>query len=680
MSVLRDLLASDGLFCVDYRTGSPTDRVGAIVPTVEGTPLLRPGAGLRTTATAAAPNCRLRYGVGIGDLPDLTQPRSWLIMGQVLWTSWVGFVITKMAAKGWDLLLTPSAAGMRIVDAWSAGNYMELSVAGSYRPSRQLVCVTYDGSRQGTGLLGYMLGGQMGIAGAGSIAAAGVTSGSNLDIGHQGSASGVTDVGLFAMFTRVLAPSEISALFLELDREIPGLLDAPKRKFSFPYPTLTPAQAAAQGLVLDTDFVRRSDGKVRNLAPTAYSGTVVGAPVPSQGGEGMVFNGSTDAVSMGDVTQINGARYLTYSFVIRLPSTGVVSGGTIHGKTSLATGARTQTQVIGPSPGPHALQYYEISPAVGAHQRVSNSAVLYAGMDQHVVIVRDGDGTTDSDKIKMYVDGTLVPATSYAFPFGATTDPSLAGFPLDIGREFTAVNPLAATVRSLRVRSTALTAAEVRAEYLQWAKRLLLDGRLRSDGSCPVSLTNLNVRSIQVPGTIWQGVQTTPTTLGVVEDAGTGERYLNMSARIGVPQGQAFGSWAWEWQVSNLATFMPVASNPVAYATPPQNGYVIYQDGGGIQFGRSDNGVFANFANVVGAYNNRRLRFWLSRTSAGQFDLWLKDGVNAWILLASANDLTYVTSTWMIATGTGTARLYDVLHVQGAMTPAEATQLGLIEG
>lgn len=680
---LDRLLKSNGLFCVDLRTGTTKDVVGNLTPTIVGSPIMTQGQGMYVPTWSGAGQF-VHYGNN-HNLSDATQPRTWVTRITDFNVPHAAYVtpISKVGSgAGWTFNINGGGfPQFKIIDASAASLDVWTQVTMIAGKSATLV-VTYMGSLTGAGLKIYVDGVEKTVGTSGTIANT-VSNSIDLRVGGYPVStfqSVPSKTELVAILNRVLTPLEIAQISEEIRLETsPGLLDSPKRNYFFPYKTLSPAQATTQGLVLDTDFVRSSDGKVRNFAPTANTGTVVGTPVPANNGEGMTFSGTASAVSMGDFAALNGAKNLTFSFTIRLPSTGVVTNGAIFGKTSLISGGRFIVQVTSNSPGPHRLQYYEIKTTVGASQLISTLTVLYPGVDHHITIVRDGDGATDTDKVKMYVDGSQVAATSAAGPFQTTTDPSLSGYPLDIGREFAGNNPLAMTIRNLRIRTVSLTAAQIRAEYLEKAKELITDGRLYENGATPLTLAKITEINAKIPGTIWQGKNQPYLGIDVINS--NNKRWMyNVSAgyhsRVWANDHSAFGSWYFECQWENVLRVIIGALNPLEDGGTDL-GYKVDMSGNQIRLITPSGGTLLTSAGS----QNTMYRYWVSRTSTSVWSLWAKGGAfTNWTLLGTATDATQTTGNFAAVTMYGaTIHFGDFLHFAGAMTPAEAIGLGLID-
>lgn len=678
---LDRLLKSNGLFCVDYRTGSPRDIVGNLTPTVVGSPVMTQGQGV------FVPDETIPHYVSYGNkhnLSDLTAPRSWVVG-----------INSPRIAGAWDFLCKVDGSGAsgwfistNSTNWWCGINTASSSIAVGTNPGPdnvrdQYAVVTYSGSKAGSGFRLHLENGTS-YVGSGVLPESNCNNAASLTI--AGSAVTVWNkasraVRLAAMFNRVITPQEAVTLMAELRRETPpGLLDAPKRHFSFPHRTLTPAQAAAQGLVLDTDFVRRSDGKVRNLAPTAYAGTLVGNPVPWT--EGMVFDGVDDLLNFGDVTELNGASKVVVDWSMLAMETSITSGDVVWGKNVVAN-QRFNVEFANPTPSSSLFIRVE----GGSPANATTPAGTFGSKRwTRFTLAFDGTQATNAERLRLFVEGAQV-ALTFAGSIPAALSNSVGSSFVLANDGLGSANKSNIAVRSLRIRAgVALTAAEVRAEYLEGARRLTLDGRLRSDGSCPVSLTAITTANTKVPGTIW----TTRTALATyVEEVsiGYGPRCIRQAGGdnlIFANQPEAFGSWYLQCNSQQLQ-FFPIASVPENYHSVSKNGYMLYFDGNTVDLYKDTAGALAVlFSAPLGpTVLQKNVSFWLSRTPVGVFKLWYRLATDsAWSLVGTATDAIHTTSKFCtsraIAGGVGVYRLGDFMHFAGAMTPAEAIGLGLI--
>lgn len=168
----------------------------------------------------------------------------------------------------------------------------------------------------------------------------------------------------------------------------------------------------------------------------------------------------------------------------------------------------------------------------------------------------------------------------------------------------------------------------------------------------------------------------------VIEDSSTRERYLYVNnGELVTVQPEAFGSWYFEWNSSDTLELMPIASHPFRFLQSPNTGYMVYQNAVGVRLSLVTPGSASDLIAASGgtSYNNKYMRGWLSRTHAGVFTLYVNAG-SGWILLGTATNTAYVTSAFASYKTVGASeRLYNFMHFAGAMTPAEAIGLGLID-
>lgn len=475
----------------------------------------------------------------------------------------------------------------------------------------------------------------------------------------------------FAAITNSILNSQtIAALYNEWLNE-PFALDAPKTHYSFPYKTLSPAQATTQGLVLDTDFVRSSDGKVRNFAPTSYTGTLVGNPVPAGDGKGMTFDGVDDCIDFGDVTQMNSASKLTVSGWFKQQANN--AGYVLWSKSNFGNNRIGILEYS--AADPTGLYLLAQSNTGLAAWGITTTGYIKTGVWQHIVYVFDGAGSTNEEKLKGYIDGNQITGLSYTSTIGNTL-PNSPTIPLRVATEALVAGRYAnESVKSFRIRTIAMTSAQVRAEYLEGAKELLVDGRLRSDGSCPIGLTAITTVNTKVPGTIWQTNATAPSAVKVLENT-SGERYLIGAARFAARQSEAFGSWYFDVEYGAVNVCMVFIAPSADDWT---NGYRIYVAGSGLVLYKFVGGVATVLINVNDTtYAGTRFGVWVSRTNAGVFNVYMNKGAG-WVLGGTATDTTHVTSSFAGYPTDATNKLYNFMHFAGAMTPAEAIGLGLIQ-
>jgi len=344
-----------------------------------------------------------------------------------------------------------------------------------------------------------------------------------------------------------------------------------RKNFVYQYPAKRASEYAAAGIVLDTDFKRINATTVRDLVGS-YPGTIVGIPVPGQNDEGMLFS-SACSLNQGDVTAFNSVAAFTYETVIDTGPGNIPALSYIFGK------GPADLIVLSNVAASAAVQPLTITWVVGGvtFTATTTSTQWRTGTQQHVAIVFDGAGVGNAGRLKLYVDGEEVALTfaGAGLPVPATT-PNLAGGSLIYGNPGVAVQIAA---KQERMFNRALTAAQVRTEYLQWAQRLILRETLED---VPVTLTASVAAGGQIgPWTLYGD------TWACVESA-TGRRSMkHIGAGHGAasrPSSQAFGTWHFFMRPGTVSVneqyVLFIASQPGTYAATGQNGYMIYLSAG----------------------------------------------------------------------------------------------------
>ena len=168
------------------------------------------------------------------------------------------------------------------------------------------------------------------------------------------------------------------------------------------------------------------------------------------------FDGVDDVVNHGDIAAMDGASALTYGGWVRQTvldtNTALIhkfldnaSRGT--GLQILATDAKKIRGFVDPGTGN----------GIGD----STNTVLVANTWQHIMMVFDGAGAVNADRLKIYVDGSSV-ALTYIGTIPATTPSNTAVFKTQGSNDVMSIGQLYAG--HIKAWTAALTAAEVRQE------------------------------------------------------------------------------------------------------------------------------------------------------------------------------------------------------------------------
>jgi len=351
-----------------------------------------------------------------------------------------------------------------------------------------------------------------------------------------------------------------------------------------------------------------------------------------------------DVLNCGDVTQLNAATAFTIECWVK-PNAALLATNIVYAKYNTVNDDRIA--LYGTAGG--ALNYIEDD---GTTYEASTAVVLRAGVWTHVVIVRDGALVGNVNRVKMFVDGAQV-ALAFVNDFPASTA-NLATYPLVLGARLpTGAGSAPVVAGNFRVWSTALTAAQVLALYLEGAK---LPTLYHSMQDVPVSLANVGA-GFKVDESEWTVSAIGGGAFKVTEDASR-QRWLELMSASQVasaPSDQVSGTWVWDWYMNTFASEGVVIflSNIVGmYNTAGISGYMVYHAGGAItRFYRISAAVPSQiFPTAFTPANNQKYSFCVTRTLAGLFTLYVKGGAYAdWTSLGSGTDATHWTSAYFNA-------------------------------
>ena len=502
-------------------------------------------------------------------------------------------------------------------------------------------------------------------------------------------AAGLRDVSLLfaGMSNRVLNNSEVARMYDEWLQDS-YVLDLPRRNFAFiPQQGFNDATEISKSIVLDTDFQFIMDGatrKVRDLGPNNYIGAITGVVTPGQNGEGLAINvAASDEINNGDITQLNSTSSFTYeTWFETLPGNIPASYIALKYKDS---NNNIRIGCLGGSANPKQLVFSVFN--AGAGYSNTTATQIRGGTKQHITCVFNGSGSTNADKSQIYIDGEST-ALTFATDFPATSS-NLAGFgfyhALGAGQLGTRFGE--------RIFSTALTATQVRQEYLNnFARKLLLRETLED---VPVTV------GAAVGAGGYVGSSRIISGTAKVSETTDGRRWIECATSVvtAMPQPTAFGTWRMKVRrASPLAgnlLVMFVGSVPTIYSDAAMNGYGWYLDNNGY-FGVTRIAAGASAAwehlSTAGYYagNTEYDIVTNRRPSDGRFTSWLRGGAFAdWTLAnsdtagsnPSAADATFVASTWTTSTffagnkfcgfDTNDSRIAVMQVYQGVLNPWE---------
>jgi hypothetical protein len=293
--------------------------------------------------------------------------------------------------------------------------------------------------------------------------------------------------------------------------------------------------------------------------------------------------------------------------------------------------------------------------------------------------VRDGAQGANQDRYRFYVDGVEYTAKTF---IGALLNAQTSAFnSFSVNRLTAGSNETSAAYRQVRVWDRALTPQQVRSEYLQGAKLLLLDGSIPDTGEVPESMAPITAIGQAIVGTPWRTV-TASSNVAVVWRGG--RRVLSvpvLNAIVSTQSPDPKGTGSWHIGMETGAGFAYLMMT----ASVTGNGYGLHVTGTGVYLYRIDNGTvgatLVSYATAAIALGTR-YRYWVSRTHLGEFQVWIRGGAfTTWTSLGSATDTTHSVANVYEPANMSASPTYfdDLLYFRGAMTPLEATQLGLIE-
>lgn len=446
-----------------------------------------------------------------------------------------------------------------------------------------------------------------------------------------------------AICNRKLTSAELSRCYNEWLSE--GWVgDSPKTNH-YSYPSMRSNEYTSKKIVFDTNFVPRSDGKICDLTNN-YPGTITNVLTPGPMGEGGVFASNTQ-ITHAAILPISQAPACSIIMDTTSPSSFGVARYAIQA-TNGVTDALYWLMVPG---GAKWLRVILMIGGISAYGEPS-SQVLRASARQHIVSVFNGAGATNSNRLKIFIDGEHV-TLNFSGNIPVITPSLTAAFAQGL-------NPISHvhTCNALQIRTEAITPDSIRNDYLSRTRHI--DWQAQGE-STPVSL----VASMGAGGEIgdWRIISGSARVI----ETSDGRRWLECLGTTSVlvtPANKVFGTWVFTVNKAASAyrvAFSFIASQPVGWVTPPQNAYQMrIEPTGDVILNRTDNGVSVSnlFLTALGytaagtAYTyciNRR-------ASDGCFTAWIKGGAYTnWTLISAAvggsnptaPDATHTTSAWV---------------------------------
>lgn len=640
--------------CWDFRTGSAYELKSGIAPTVVGSPAMVPGEGLRTPRTGLN---LLRYG-DVLNITDTTQPFTWVFFEKSLSHSGQARALrTKWSGNGtqprYESYVTPDSGQ---IDFMISNGTTTLDVYNSTpipwrRTTPTVWIISYNGGLRASGVFIYANGiEQAKTTGTDTLVAGSCANTTALDIGGF---MNTNNAGMFyfhAELNQAVTPAQAAAIYEQLSSEQP-IANRPYRNYSLPPKSMTQAEYAAKGIKLDMNLGMCVDGKYIDQSGNGHIGTPVGAVdnnVDNSHVKNVCLKNAADRIEVPDVA-LPSALPISYSCWVKLSS---ITGNSYF----MSKGA--QDWVMFRNDGNLLAGVHSVANAVLI------SGILKVGRWYHLASTYDGVTP------KLYINGILQSATIMATP-------AMAGnaLPLVLGNDATTLPQSKHSMASARVYNRIATAEELRAEYLE-GNKILFDGRLPKDGSCPVTPTTITGAGSQIPGTPWK--------LGgagnwkVIEDAPVngklGQRRLRCDSGSFIyaeDSSPPYGSWDITFKTTaNVARWYNFIADR-AQVSNASLGYALYlnsADGSVALFritGGGQASMFISTAGIIAA--NTVYRAWITRSFDGKFTMWIKGGAySQWTLVPVASgtnpviETTYTTSKYF--TCSYMYELGDVIH------------------
>lgn len=646
--------------CWDFRTGSAYELKNGIAPTVVGSPRMVPGDGLVYPSTGTT-------NVHYGDILPLntSQPFTWIWKVSTFnnwnnspWSS----ILNKNGSTNNFYLVHIASTGITI-QLNNATDRLDISSFPSKRNSNICIIFAYNGGLKASGCSMFVDGSSKAFSvDNDSLTPAILGSTANFNLGYTGgNLSKSTCFKHFSWLNQAVTPAQASAIYEKLNSQQP-VTHRPTRAYSIPSPTMTPAEYTAKGIVFDTDM-QIVNGKVRDLTGNGRDGT------PS---------GQLDRIK-GEATRLDKTSVI-------LPSEQTIFGTnnwTCSFYGTLGKAATTTCPLFWAAPlvAPQYVGYSNIGRLIVSTRNASlvqrtltsTKDVVVPGRYDHIAMTRELVG---SDlRLKIYINGTLNASQTWIGEGVENVASSTPTFSNYYGTYAPAI------ISSFRWQAnTAITASEARAEYLA-GNKILFDGRLPKDGSCPVSLTSIGGAGAQIPGTPYKVGDYGNIQAKVIEDAPTngvpGKRWIsNATAGIAYAEHKqtAYGSWLFEVKftgaIGTSIAFIADKKGVNNPAGPNVNGYQLSFATGQVSLNKLTAGSIASlFAAKATLTSNTPYSVWITRDFTSKFTIWIKGGIyTSWTLLPAATganpvtDATY-TSTKYIATYLNiTCLLGDIVH------------------
>jgi hypothetical protein len=565
-------------------------------------------------------------------------------------------IISRRNAGGTDFDIYGNAAAAGDIETYDGA--VTRATSSLLIQNRKQLVIVYPGDAQTP--LCYADGGAFAGSFSGTVTRT-APSGINLDIGSgYTGGSGFDTCGDFwdaMIFNAALSATEIGYLWEKWNQAAtPDLID--RRYYSLP-----PRKDVRSSCVCQLDIAHAADGAVPDLSGNGNQGLITHPVALSDGILGQAMetvgaNSGAGRVTVAAAASINTLENITLSAWVRPDSSG---GGTVGYVIS-----KTQWTIYNYA----GLSWAMSTAYAGAGAGWTWPLNAAYGIPYHLCITHARAVVNTAPKV--YINGTEVTVTPIATGSGALASDS--AYNLIIGASATGTSGHDGTIEDVRIYNAILSAAEVRALYLEGARKSTI---LTPRFAYPVSPAAVSAGGKVGP---WEVISGTHSWA----DDGTGRGVVCATAgTAAMQQPRAFGSWY--LQAKKSADGNVLDTHVIASAKSVSgSGYVIRiaadESVALLRWtsGASGATVFTSSPSYVAVGTSYELL--LRRSVAGVFTLWIKGGAyTTWTQVGTGTDTTHTSSVWAVADPDASDELRDFRHFVGDMTPTEAEAMELLE-
>lgn len=465
-------------------------------------------------------------------------------------------------------------------------------------------------------------------------------------------------------WNEVLFPEQVSYEFAQSKRWISPTRT--KKHFVFP----SRITGRERGLIAGYD-VKAEAGQVIDKGPLGYHGTILG-PVDRRsevtGRKILRFNGTSDYVDLGNITELDGVD--TFSLSVWATPRG--GGGSIFSKTRAPTNSKYRIVLGQAIPGNVACVI-----ANGA-----NTSGLVAGpaadLLHHYVVVYDGTQVDNAGKLKLWINNVqqtlaftgTIPATT-ATTHDTAIGRANAGVPTYLDGE----------VEEVRLYNRPLPPEEIEALYLEGARIVTFQDDL-SDATITLGAAESGAGK-RLSGTQWI-ISTGSWKLSDRVGGLPGEKEIEntVAGILWQNSPQAYGTWELDYYKesdSALTRMLLVADVIGPENAAGQDGYGLTVDENErLHLRRYTAGVPADLFYTDMAYVALQTwyKFRVTRSAIGEFHVYIKGGAYTnWTLVVEAwgnnpvTDNTHKTSRYICLDFDAGDRFIPAVHMHGVVAP-----------